>query len=373
MTMAENNNYTGPQTDVAVGEEEEIDLMALAAKLWKHKKRILLWGIAGAVVGIILGFSIPKTYTAGAVLSPEVSKKGGSSLSSMASLVGINLESGADAINFQLFPEIVASTPFIYELFDLQVRTKDGEIETDLLDYMKNHQKQAWFSYVLQAPFKALGWFMSLFSKEEEPVETSVLDPYNLPKEERDVVKYFAEKIIVNVDNKTGKINLSLEMQDPYVVATVMNAVLENLKNYMAEYHTSKARQDVENLTVICDERREDYYEAQQRYADYVDANKGVVLQSAQAERERLQQEMTLAYNVYSQVAQQLEASRIQVQQDKPAYAVVSPVTIPLKKTAPSKAKYMIMFAFLAGVIICGWILTDEMRANFMNYFRKEE
>lgn len=371
--MSENNSYKEPQTDAAALEEEEIDLMALAAKLWKQRKRIIIWGIAGAIVGIVLGFSIPKTYTAGAVLSPEVNKRGNSNLSSMASLVGINLDNGYDAINFRLFPEIVASTPFIYELFDLQVRTKDGKIETDLLDYMENHQKKAWFSYVLQAPFQALGWFMSLFSKEEEPAEPAVLDPYNLPKKERAVVKYFADNIIVNMDSKTGKITLSLEMQDPYVVATVMNAVLENLKDYMSEYHTSKARQDVENLTVICNERREDYYEAQQRYADYVDANKGVVLQSAQAERERLQQEMTLAYNVYSQVAQQLENSRVQVQQDKPAYAVVSPVTVPLKKTAPSKFKYMVMFAFLAGVVICGWILTDDLRANFMNYFRKAE
>ena len=120
----------------------------------------------------------------------------------------------------------------------------------------------------------------------------------NLPKKEREVIKYFANNLKVNIDKKTEKTEMSLEMQDPLVVATVMNAVVENLKEYMSDYRTSKARQDAENLSVICAERKADYYKAQQQYAAYADANKNVVRQSAQAEQERLQQEMQLAYQV---------------------------------------------------------------------------
>ena len=100
-------------------------------------------------------------------------------------------------------------------------------------------------------------------------------------------------------------------MQDPLVVATVVKAVMEDLKAYMSNYRTSKVRQNVENLTMIYDQRKADYYEAQQAYAKYVDGNRNVALRSAEAESERLQQEMNLAYQVYSQVATQLEAARI--------------------------------------------------------------
>lgn len=165
---------------------------------------------------------------------------------------------------------------------------------------------------------------------------------------------------MVNVDKKTGKTEMSLELQDPLVVATVMNAVVENLKSYMSDYRTSKARQDVENLTAICEQRKADYYEVQQIYARYVDANKSVILQSAQAERERLQQEMNLAYQVYSQVATQLEGARIKVQQAKPVVAVIEPVVIPLRHVAPSKAKMLIIFTFLAGCIAAAWVLFGE-------------
>ena len=137
-------------------------------------------------------------------------------------------------------------------------------------------------------------------------------------------------------------------------------AVTENLKEYMSEYRTSKARQDIENLEVICTQRKADYYKAQQAYASHIDANKNVVLQSAQAERERLQQEMNLAYQVYSQVATQLEGARIQAEQAKPVFAIINPVVVPIKKAAPSKAKLLIVFTFLAGCCSAAWVLFGE-------------
>lgn len=347
------SKHTGMET-----EEQEIDLTELLAKLWKCRKTIIKWCIGGAIAGLIVGFSIPKTYTASVMLAPELEQKAGSGISSIASMMGVSLDNSIDAINFQMFPDIVASTPFIFELFDLQVRTKDGKVDTTLLDYMLNHQKSSWWSHVVSFPFKCIGWTMSLFSKDEDrDAGEGTLDMYNLPKKERGVIKYFAENIAVNIDKKTGKTTISLGMQDPLVAATVMDAVTENLKDYMEEYRTSKVRQDVENLSVICEERKADYYRAQQAYAKFADENKSVVLQSVEAERTRLQQEMNLAFQVYSQVATQLEASRIKEQQAKPVFAIVQPVTIPLKQSAPSKSKILVVFVFLAGCCAAGWEL----------------
>jgi capsule polysaccharide export protein KpsE/RkpR len=225
---------------------------------------------------------------------------------------------------------------------------------------MKEYQRTAWWNHVISAPFKALGWVMSLGKEKEEEVEPAVLEVTNLPRKERNVVKFFAENINVAVDKKTGKTSMSLELQDPLVVAAVMEAVTENLKDYMSDYRTSKARQDIANLEVICAQRKEEYYAAQQTYADYVDANKSVIRLSAQAERERLQQEMNLAYQVYSQVATQLEGARIQAEQAKPVFAVIDPVTVPIRKSAPSKAKILIVFTFLAGCCAAAWALFGE-------------
>lgn len=345
-------------------DEQEIDIMELISKLWKRRSMIIKWCIAGAVIGLIAGFSIPKTYTASVTLAPETQQKTSSGVSSIASMMGVTLNNSVDAISVDMFPDVVHSTPFIVELLDLPVtfERKDSTITTNLLDYMLEYQKSPWWSYVTAAPFKALDWIMSIGKEKEDDVEIDLnaLNASNLPKKVRKVVKYFAENLLVNVDKKTGKTGISLEMQDPLVVATVVEAVMENLKTYMSDYRTSKARQDVENLQEICDQRKADYYVAQQAYANYVDANKSVARQSAQAERERLQQEMNLAYQVYSQVATQLESSRIQVQQAKPVFAIIDPVTVPLQRTAPSKTKLLVIFTFLAGCCAVALVLFGE-------------
>lgn len=344
-------------------EESEIDIMELISKLWKKRTMIIKWCIAGAVIGLVVGFSLPKTYKAGVTLAPEMQQKTSSGVSSIASMMGVNLNNSVDAISVEMFPDVVHSTPFIVELFDLPVtfERKDSIMTLPLVEYMKEYQKAPWWSYVIQAPFKVLGWCIDLVTPdEEETIGDSTLNPTNLPKKERKVVKYFSENIMVNVDKKSFKTQMELEMQDPLVVAAVMNAVVENLKSYMSEYRTSKARQDADNLEVICEQRKADYYKAQQAYAAYLDANKNVIRQSANAERERLQQEMTLAYQVYSQVAQNLEGARIQAEQAKPVFAVIHPVTVPIQKAAPSKAKLLVIYTFLAGCCAAAWILFGE-------------
>ena len=351
-----------PINNQYIDDEPEIDIMELISKLWKKRAMIIKWCIVGAVIGLVAGFSIPKTYKAGVTLAPETQQRTSSGVSSIASMMGVNLNNSVDAISVDMFPDVVHSTPFIVELFDLPVtfERKDSVLTVPLVEYMKEYQKAPWWSAVIGAPFKALGWVMSLGKEKKEDAVPGPLDPGNLPKKERGVVKYFAENIMVNVDKKTGKTQMELTMQDPLVVATVMEAVTENLKEYMSDYRTSKARQDVENLQVIAELRKADYYKAQQAYADYIDSNKSVIRQSAQAERERLQQEMNLAYQVYSQVATQLEGARIQAEQAKPVFAIINPVTVPIRKVAPSKAKMLVIWTFLAGCCAVAWVLFGE-------------
>ena len=339
--------------------------MELISKLWKKRIMIIKWCIAGAIVGLVAGFSIPKTYKAGVTLAPEMQQKTSSGVSSIASMMGVNLNNSVDAISVEMFPDVVHSTPFIVELFDLPVtfERKDSVMTLPLVEYMKEYHKSPWWSDVIKFPFKVLGWCIDLVTPDEVEDEDNgdgTLNPNNLPKKERIIVAYFKENIEVLVDKKSFKTQMSLQMQDPLVVATVMDAVVENLKNYMSEYRTSKARQDAANLEVICKQRKADYYKAQQAYASYIDSNKNVIRQSANAERERLQQEMHLAYQVYSQVATQLEASRIQAEQAKPVFAVIDPVVVPIRKSAPSKAKLLFIFTFLAGCIAAAWVLFGE-------------
>lgn len=357
-----NNNYPMQK------QGDEIDIMEYVAKLWKKRSLIIKWGCIGIVIGLVVGFSLPKTYKASTILAPEASgNAGGSSMGGLAAMVGVSIDNNIDAISVDMFPDVAHSTPFIVGLFDIPVQfeRRDSTINTTLLDYILEYQRKPWWSYIFKAPMKALKWCITLIGGNEEDNSLSV-GPRNLTtltKKEREVVEYFVENIIISIDKKTGKAQIEMEMQDPLVVYTVVQAVMENLKNYISDYRTSKVRQDIDNLTIIYNQRKADYYEAQQAYAQYVDANKNVIRQSAQAEQERLQQEMNLAYQIYSQVATQLETARIKEQETKPVFTVLEPAAVPNLKSAPSKAKVLILFTFLAGCCAAGWaIFGDDIK-----------
>ena len=166
-------------------EEQEIDLIELAQKLWKERKFLLKGCGIAVVVGLIVAFSIPKEYTTTVKLAPETqdaAKK--SSLGGLAAMAGINLNAaaGADAISPDLYPDVVQSTPFLLELFPVEVTDKEKELSTTLYDYMSEHQRKAWWGYIVSAPFKALGAVMSLISGDEE--ESEGLNPYHLTKDQ---------------------------------------------------------------------------------------------------------------------------------------------------------------------------------------------
>ena len=348
------------QSSVSSPEEQEIDLLELAGKVWAERRLVLKWCGVAVVVALIVGFSIPKEYTTTVMLAPEV--EGGSrslgGLSSLAGMAGINMNAGesSDALYPELYPDIVSSVGFTTELFPVSVEDEEGELKTTLYNYLKEEQRSPWWSAILSLPFKCIGWITSLFQDEEENVGQGI-DPFRLTKDETSVVKMLNEKISVSVDKKTSVITLSVTMQDPLISATMTDTVMQKLQNYITEYRTNKARHDLDFTQKLYDEAQKKYYVAQQAYADYVDMNQNISLRSVQTRQERLQNEMNLAYNLYNQTAQQLQLAKAKVQENTPVYTIVQAATVPLKASKPSKLMILVGFVFLAGVISVGWIL----------------
>lgn len=341
-------------------EEQEIDLLELAGKIWADRRLVLKWCGIAVVVALVVAFSIPKEYTTTVMLAPEV--EGGSrslgGLSALAGMAGVNMGSGEsnDALYPDLYPDIVSSVGFTTELFNVPVKDAEGELDTNLYTYLKEEQRSPWWSAIISFPFKCLGWVMSLFKEEEEGTDGGV-NPFQLTKDEDGVVKALNERIAVSVDKKTSLISLSVTMQDPLISATMTDTVMAKLQDYITEYRTNKARHDLDFTQKLYDEAQKKYYDAQQAYADYVDMNQNISLRSVQTRQERLQNEMNLAYNLYNQTAQQLQLAKAKVQENTPVYTIVQAATVPLKASKPSKLMILVGFVFLAGVGSVGWIL----------------
>lgn len=362
--MEENKHYTNPEYRPATEDDDElqIDWMGILRQVLAIRKKLYKAAAVGVVLGILIALGTPKQYTVSITLSPEMgSSKSGSGLASMAaSFLGESIGSDSpDALNATLTPDIVASTPFLLELFDARVVSQDKQIDTTFTAYL-DEQKSSWMGYVLKAPGMAISGIKSLFSEKKE--KTATIQKGAIELNEKDAAKLgsLRQAITVEADKKTAITTLSVTLQDPKVTATIADSVVSKLQQYITAYRTSKAKEDCQYLEKLYKERQQEYYDAQQRYARYVDANSNVVFQSTLAERERLQNDMNLAYQVYSQVAQQLQVARAKVQEEKPVFAVVEPAVVPLNPSGTSRKVIVLGFLFLAVAFTGAWELLGK-------------
>ena len=353
-------------------EEIEIDLIGILRKIIGIRKTIYKAAGIGLVIGIIVAISIPKQYTVGVTLSPEMGNTKGSGLSGLAASFlgsGVSMNEGTDALNASLSADIVSSTPFLLELSTMKIPALEGETMT--LNVYLDEESSPWWGYVIGLPGMVIGGVKSLFTEEESesvPSDKANLGTIELSKKESEKIEALKKKILASVDKKTSMTTVSVTLQNPKVAAVVADSVVRKLQEYIIDYRTTKAKEDCLYLERLFKERQQEYYDAQKKYADYMDSHDNIILQSVRAEQERLQNDMSLAYQVYSQVANQLQVARAKVQEEKPVFAVVEPAVIPLYPSGTSRKIYVLAFIFLSVCIVISWKLFGE---DILNKFKE--
>ena len=353
-------------------EEIEIDLIGILRKIIGIRKTIYKAAGIGLVVGIIVAISIPKQYTVGVTLSPEMGGSKGGGLSGLAASFlgsGVSMNEGTDALNASLSADIVSSTPFLLELSTMKIPALKGGTMT--LNVYLDEESSPWWGYVIGLPGMVIGGVKSLFTEEESesvPSDKANLGTIELSKKESEKIEALKKKILASVDKKTSMTTVSVTLQNPKVAAVVADSVVRKLQEYIIDYRTTKAKEDCLYLERLFKERQQEYYDAQKKYADYMDSHDNIILQSVRAEQERLQNDMSLAYQVYSQVANQLQVARAKVQEEKPVFAVVEPAVIPLYPSGTSRKIYVLAFIFLSVCIVISWKLFGE---DILNKFKE--
>ena len=331
------------------------------AQLWqdvlKHKK--LYAAVLGATFLIValLTLSVPNYYQCTVKLAPELSggNKGRSGLASLASSFGVNLGSdnnGVDAIFPTLYPDLMNSVVFRASLFPVKVQRQDDDTPMTYYDYLKDHQRSPWWSSAKQTIF-------SLFQKEKESEKDGV-NPFRLTNEQAGIIELMGSKVVCDVDKKTMVITIDVTDQDPLIAATMADSVQERLQDFITDYRTRKARIDLAYNQKLFKEAEERYEKARRRSAASNDANQRVFLDRVRSEQTKLNNEMNLQYQAYSQIAAQLRLAEAKVQEETPAFTLLQPATVPVKKAGPARARICLIFLFLAFLATTAWVFHKE-------------
>jgi len=352
-------------------DELEIDLMDLLRKVIGIRKKIYKAAGIGLVIGVIVAISIPKQYTVEVTLSPEMGNSKGGGLSGLAASFlgsGVTMGDGTDALNASLSADIVSSTPFLLELSAMEIPISKNEVMT--LNTYLDEETSPWWSYVIGFPGMVIGGVKSLFTEEDEITSFGKANQgtIELSKMESMKIEILKKMITASVDKKTSMTSVTATFQDPKVAAVVADSVVKKLQEYIIDYRTFKAKEDCLYLEKLFKERQQEYYEAQKKYADYMDSHDNIILQSVRTEQERLQNDVSLAYQVYSQVASQLQIARAKVQEEKPVFAVVEPAVVPLYPSGTSRKLYVLAFVFLS---VCFVVLWNLFGKNLLNKFKE--
>lgn len=337
--------------------KSSLDIGKYIKQLIPFRKRIIMIGCVIFILSVIIAIYLPKQYTVTVTLAPEAGQNGEGMLSGVASMLGVggfNVGEDADALTAQLYPEIVASTPFLLDMLDTRVKTANGKMDTTLQAYLVT--EFTIFQKIKGLPYRIKKKISDSF-KDPIVLNNKGEEPVYLTEEQNGFVSILREHFEVAVDKKTSVSTIMVTFNDPMVTAMVADTLVVKLQEKITEYRLAKAIDDCKYWEEIYEESKADYFAKQNEYARYVDTNKNLVMQSVIAEQERLENEALLAYQIYSNVTTQLQMARAKIQEAKPAFVVVQPPTFPYEPSGTSKTTMVLVLTFLGMSAVIAWYL----------------
>jgi uncharacterized protein involved in exopolysaccharide biosynthesis len=351
------------QSQQNIDSEITIDISKIFKVIAKKKWAILIATIISTVIGIFIAINIPNEYASQVQILPELNSKdaGGSlsSLKSLAGLAGVDLGSmsSTEAVRPDLYPNIIQSTPFLMGVMNMKVYASKYKQTMMMSKFLEENKKKELFIRIFgESDEKDKDAFV--INPKTIPLETIRLD-----KKQDELIKDLQKRVGATLDKKTGVISISVKMQDPVIAATIVKYAQDYLTSYVIKYRTEKTLNDIKFLGDRVEEAKRRYDNALFSYSSYQDRNKALFLNIAKDEGKKLQYEVDLSYNLYSELVKQLEESKIKVHRETPIFKVLEPAQIPVKKAEPKRSIMVLGFAFLGLILSIMTVLARNYKS----------
>lgn len=275
--------------------------------MWDRRRFIAKVTGIFVIIGLLIALLSPVEYEINATLLPEAqSMQSGVSglLEQYGGLLGMssNLSMGQErTIPPQLYPNIVQSLPFQLELLNTRTTFSEFDTTTTVYVFFDEIYTPSVFSYVIGYTIGLPGKIRGLF-QEEAPVQPlpkgfATDSIVSVTKNQMEVIEDMRERMTVGLDEESGTLTLTAEMPDPQAAAEIGQTGITLIKEYIKNYRTRKAMQNLEFAEEQMAKAKERFEQAQNRLVKFRDSNVILTTAKAQAEEQRLQSEFDLAFN----------------------------------------------------------------------------
>jgi hypothetical protein len=380
--MQENMN-NAPLTD----EEEGIDIMALVKQLWDGRKTVIIWTGAFIVLGLIAALTMKRTYDVSTVMVPQLNSKSNSSLSSLASLAGFDLGTTNTGTELSplIYPQIVSSVTFRKELMYTPLHYEKCDTAINMFDYAQSDYAKpsaigAVFIAIKKYTIGLPGVILGAMRGEKEPVvlpegegtADNAPKPVVVSEDEEKILKALAENVTLAVDKKEGYITLNVRGSEPIQTAELAIKAQQLLQEELTRFRIEKSESELEYIQARYNEIKAETESYQEQLARVTDRTQSISNTRDRIERDRIQTKYSISSSIYSELAKQLEQAKMQVKKDTPVFTVIQPITVP-NQASNSRAKTLIIWTFLGGILGCGVVLGKEYLPKLLAQFKDEE
>ena len=319
----------------------EIDLIDILKKIFKSKKIVVYVSVISIIISIIIALLSPIKFSSSTIFIPQNQEKTSSSLSGVASLVGINLGStsfGGD-IPPSMYPQVSESTKFRRLLLEKIIDEKDN---LTLKKFLIKHYK---------------------INEENEFISSELA----ITKLEEECFKKLTEIISINVNQKEGFVTINSVMPIAKYSAIVAKTSREILQSIIIENKIETARQNLNFSEKQLNEKKLEFDEIQSKLAFFSDSNLNVVNSFVINKKEKLEAEFDIINAVVTELSKQVEQAKLQVTKDTPVFSTIKEAVIPNQRISPKRTQMVLIFSLIGFILSCIYVVVVEPLKEIFN------
>ena len=348
--------------------DNQADLVELIQRMWINKDLIIRVTSVFVVLGLLVALFSPKEYTSACDVVPQASDSSAlSRMGSLAALAGINLDQmqNVKTLSPLVYKNIMESTTFRKELMQTPLNFKEIDHPISFYEYCTNEEynKPSIGEYIIKYTVGLPFVILKAIRGEQPSPDYGALNQSGdssietVTKEEYECLKALDNCITLRLDDKKGYVTISANMPEAVAAAQMAQATLELLQRYITEFKIEKVQSNLDFVQERYNEAKSNFEDIQSRRAKFRDANMNTTRYSAHAELEKLDAEYSLALNLYKELSTQLEQTKISVKETMPVLTVITPVTVPFKKSKPKRVVILFAYTFFGVLAGAGSVL----------------
>ena len=337
---------------------EEILIKDLINEILAFKKWIMIVAMTVFTLGLVYIFTSSDEYTTTSKLLMEQSNGINSkALGGLASISGLgNLGIGnqnTEALPPELIPELVLESDFLKRLMYEKVYFEEAQDSITLLEFVNEYEKHNLYYHLAKLPSKVKSMLLSSttakgidFNIEEKQREETILA---FDTKERKTIAQLRTRIEVEKEDRL--LVIQTKMPEPLASAQFNEVLSRFLKEYLTNIILDKEVKNFEFIKERTNEAKSRVEQTQMKLANFRDSNRGINSQLLKTEEDRLQADFNLEFSLYNSLAQQMEQSRIKVQNATPVMTVFQKPQLPTSASEPKVILLSLVFLILGGII----------------------